>query len=745
MIDTWIKNDIEHIYEKHPIAVLIDESGELAFLHGFLRKTYTLFTADTELEELHVKYLIERDPQPAEKILILTRTPKENLKYLREYCETNGCLEIAHLENYVKARVHQALNLNINLPKAELIAAARVSVGKDLTYWMDLCHKGASEIFDLEKELLPFLHDPQKYEQEKYDPQLREVFYRKVQELLGQTYIAKPAKTLASEVVKAMLDGLAHGACPPKLESVYKSWLDSISYRDSFSGYLNGYKLPKDIDIWKVSPSHPFRQLDVEWLKAIGADIGNKTVLPNHLARISRRMQNEQAQALGITFWADVKTLLAFDPADIAYLSSFAECVNFYSNHFYALDTAIRNLYTEFLNQPDLLEPFQEHYRQLTSILLDKWFQYFKDYKEGQTGLLQRIMDANPNKKIAVIVGDGIAYEIASLVADKVNSGYPLTKSIILADLPSETENNMSRVYMDNGMTESVHANREKYLLEHNGKTTIEFINLDDVSDEASPAQVLICTSKDIDDLGGKLKQKALKYFPEAINIYAAKIVQLLNSGFSRVYLITDHGFVLTGLLSEADKITIHTIGESKKADRYLRTIESQGTNGAQWIEVQKSYQEYKYLYVSRTMNPYKTTGVYGYAHGGASPQELITPCFFWEHIETASNTLVVSIQNKADLKGVTGEVFPIILQAGKGAGDLFSFERKVQMVFFSGQTVVNKSDIITIQSEQSLKKEYTFDGKEELVVLLLDAVTKEQLDRAEIRRNKDRDLGGLL
>lgn len=745
MIDTWIKNDLERIYENHPVAVLIDQAGELAFLHAFLRKTYTVFTADSELEELHVKFLIERDPQPTRKALILTRTPKEDLKYAREYGETNGCLEINHLENYIKARVHQALNLNINLPKAELIAAAQVSVGKDLTYWMDLCHKGATEIFDLEKELLPFLHDPQKYEQEKYDPQLRAVFYRKVQELLGQTVITKPAQTLASEVVKAMLDGLARGACLPLLEAVYRNWLDSISYRDSLSGYFPGYKLPEDIDIWKVSPSHPFRQLDIEWLKAIGADIGNKTALPNHLARISRRMQNEQAQALGITFWADVKTLLAFDPADIAYLSSFAECVDFYTHHFYALDTAIRNLYTEFLYQPDLLEPFQEHYRQLAGILLDKWFQYFKDYRQDQTGLLQRIIDANPNQKIAVIVGDGIAYEIASLVAEKVNHAYPLTKSVVLADLPSETENNMSRVYMDNGVTESVHANREKYLLEHNSKTTIEFVNLDDVSDEASPAQVLICTSKDIDDLGGKLKQKALKYFPEAINLYAARIEQLLNSGFSRVYLITDHGFVLTGLLSEADKITVHTIGETKKAERYLRTAESQPSKGNQWVELQKNYDSYQYLYVSRTLNPFKTPGVYGYAHGGASPQEIITPCFFWERTETTSNTLVVSIQNKAELKGVTGEVFPIILQAGKGAGDLFSFERKVQMVFFSGQTVVNKSDIITIQSEQSIKKEYTFDGKEELVVLLLDAVTKEQLDRAEIKQNKDRDLGGLF
>lgn len=744
MIDTWIKNDLGRVFEKHAVAVLIDESNALAFLHNLLAKTYTLHTANTELEELQVKYLIERENPAPGKYLIITPTPRNELRYLREYCETNGCLEIRHLENYLKVKVHQTLNLNINLSKEELIAAAQVSLGKDQTYWMDLCHKGAAEIFDLEKELLPFLDNPQKYDHEKYDAPLREVFYHKVQELMGHAYIPKPAKTLAAELVKLMLDGLALGACPPMLETVYRNWLDSVSYKGSFSGYLAGYKLPAGIDIWKVSPSHPFRQVDEQWLKAIGGDIGKKSVLPNHLARISRRMQNEQAKALGITFWADVKTLLSFDPADIGFLNSFSECVNFYTNQFSPLDTAIRNLYTEFLNKPELLEPFQEHYKQLNAILLDKWFQYFKEYQEGQSGLLQRIIHEN-KKKIAVIVGDGIAYEIASLVAEKVNSVYPLTKNNILADLPSETKNNMSRLYMDNGGIESVHANREKYLAEHNGGTMLEFVNLEDVTEEASPAQVLICTYKDIDDLGGKLKQKALKYFPEAIDTFANKIVQLLNSGFSRVYLISDHGFVLTGLLSEGDKITVDTKGETKKAERYIRTAERQTALVGKMVEMQKAYGQFQYLYLSRTMNPFKTPGVYGYAHGGASPQELITPYFYWERTASVAHSLMVSIQNKADLKSVTGEVFPIIIQAGKGAGDLFSLERKVIMVFFSGAAQINKSDIITIQRDQTVTKEYTFDGNEELVVLLLDAVTKEQLDRVEIKQNKARDLGGLF
>ncbi len=191
------------------------------------------------------------------------------------------------------------MNLNINLPKEELIAAAKVSVGKDRTYWMDLSHKGATEIFDLNKELLPFVHDPESYSKEKYDAgkdrtywmdlshkgateifdlnkellpfvhdpesyskekydaQLRETFYRKVNELLGQDYLNKPASTLAGEVVKAMLDGLANGNCDKILESVYKGWLDSVTYRDSFSGYLGNYTLGSDLDIWNVSIHHP--------------------------------------------------------------------------------------------------------------------------------------------------------------------------------------------------------------------------------------------------------------------------------------------------------------------------------------------------------------------------------------------------------------------------------------------------------------------------------------------------------
>lgn len=745
MIDMWFKKDLQSIYDTHPVAVFIDESGDADFLLKSVENECTIHQANSEVEELHVKYLIEKAQPSSEKFLIYTRSKKDDLKFVREYCETHGCLEIRYLQNYVKDKVHQTLNLNINLPKEELVAAAKVSVGKDRSYWIDLIHKGPTEIFDLNKELLPFVHEPETYSKEKYDEQLRETFYRKVNDLLGQDYIKKPAATLAGEVVKAMLDGLAEGSCNKTLESVYKSWLDSVTYRDSFKRYLSSYSIPAALNYWNVSTDHPFRQVDEKWLAEIGKNLSDKAASPQTLARLRQRNQSRQGQALGILFWSDVIALMEFDPQDITYLSSFSECVEFYKKHFYKLDTAIRNLYAEFLNKRELLEPFQELYKEYVFVFLDKWFNCWSGYQETQKGALQRIIDENSGVKTAVIIGDGVTYEIAELVANKVKGNVNLKRDSILADIPSETENNMSRIFMDNGVTEAFQSSREKYLVGQNPDISIDFIRIDEVNEEARPGLFLICTYKDIDDMGEKLQQKALKYFPETIDYFAEKIDFLLSSGYSKVYLITDHGFVLTGLLSEADKISLTLKGEFDKAERYIRTEIKQENLTPTLVEVEKTYKQFRYIYFAKNINPFKTPGLYGFSHGGVSPQELVTPYFCWERSGDSATSLSVKIENKEDLKDVTGELFSIKVQADNGAGDLFSMERRIYLVFFANNTQVNKSDILTIQRGERLTKEYSFDGHQTLEVHLLDAATKQQLDRAVVKQNRDRDLGGLL
>jgi hypothetical protein len=59
------------------------------------------------------------------------------------------------------------------------------------------------------------------------------------------------------------------------------------------------------------------------------------------------------------------------------------------------MDTAIHNLYAEFLNKKELLEPFQKLYKEHVSVFLDKWFKRWTGYQETQTGTLQRIINEN--------------------------------------------------------------------------------------------------------------------------------------------------------------------------------------------------------------------------------------------------------------------------------------------------------------------------------------------------------------
>ncbi|NLD51231.1 MAG: PglZ domain-containing protein, partial [Clostridiaceae bacterium] len=513
-----------------------------------------------------------------------------------EYCETNSCLEIRYLQNYIKEKVHQTINLNINFPKEELIAAAKVSVGKDKTYWMNLSHQGTSEIFDLAKELLPFIHDPETYSLDNYDAQVWEIFYRKINELLKQEYISKPPETLAEEIVKSMFDGLVYGSCDKVLETVYLNWLDSVSFRSSFNSYLSKYVLPDNIDIWNVNLNHPFRQIDDEWLAELGTNLDDKSSLLEYLPKIRQRSQSREALALGISFWSDVLNLLEFDPKNINYLSSFAECVEFYTKHFYKLDTAIRNIYAEYLNNRDLLEPYQELYKGHLTVFLDKWFKFFSDYRENQTGVLQGIIDSS-SAKTAIIVGDGVAYEVAEQVATKVNRQCKLTKNTIIADIPSETKNNMSRIYIKSGLLEDVQGNRERFLSEQNPNIKIDFIGLAEINNELRPGQFLICTYKDIDDMGEKMQQKALKYFPETIEFFADKINQLLSCGYEKVYLLADHGFVLTGLLNEADKISVPLTGQIDKAERFIRTVERQKDMLTNFVEIERKYKVFNYVY----------------------------------------------------------------------------------------------------------------------------------------------------
>ncbi len=743
MIDKWFNEDLNGIFRSHPVVVFIDESKQGRFLLETVSNEVTLLETSNEIDELKAKYEIEKNGS-SKKYFIYTSVSRDKLKFIREYCETNGCIEIKYLDHYLKKKVAQHLNLNINIPKEELISAAKVSVGKGQTYWMDLSHKGASEIFDLEKELLPFLDNPKSY-LKKYDASTQEIFFKKVNELIGQAYIEKPPHTLASEVVKTLLDGLFNNNPNPTLLNVYRAWLDSRSSKKSFQGYLTKYKLSKKSNVFEVHASHPFLQIDEEWLIAIGANLSDARFLSSIIPKINQRIADKSAQNLEINFWRDVKTLLEFDAKDINQLSTFNEVVEFYTKFFFKVDRAIRRLYSSFLHHKDIIEPLQQHYKSLTAVFLDKWFKYIGEYDSNQTGTIQNILNKNEGS-VAIVVGDGVSWEFARDILDAFESReYDCERKVMYAGLPSETEHNMSQLYVDSGLVMATKKEREEYLVVNNLGKEIAFIDLEKVNESTSLSEFLICSCKDPDKLGETYQQSALKYFDGIAKFYASKITQLLQNGFKNVYLITDHGYALTGVLENSDKIEVQFSGSVNKSERYIRSKNHQSYDADLLIERELEYKDYNYCYFAKRLGPFKTPGVYGFSHGGFSPQETLIPFFKWSSNDLGNDLLAVQISNKSDLQNVTGELFSIKLKGEATASDLFSTERKVMVLFFSNGKKFNESDILTIEKGKEIKKEYQFNGHLTIDVVIVDALTKEQLDKATVSQNSARDLGGLL
>ncbi len=156
-------------------------------------------------------------------------------------------------------------------------------------------------------------------------------------------------------------------------------------------------------------------------------------------------------------------------------------------------------------------------------------------------------------------------------------------------------------------------------------------------------------------------------------------------------------------------------------------------------------YGEYEYIYFAKRVGPFKTPGVYGFSHGGITPQETLIPFFKWSNSEVSEELLEVTISNKGDLKEVTGNLYAIKLKGSSSSGSLFSASRKILLMFFVEGEKVNESNIVTIEKDKEIKMEFHLGKHKTVDIRVLDAITKEQLDKATVKKSSARDLGGLF
>ena len=733
MIGIWFKEDIERILAEHRYVVVTDANGEGGFLLKYLPEDIRQIPISNEYSEIEAKYLAESEYAES-PILFYAKKKAAQLTFLQEYVQTGGLLVLDDMEVYIKQKLFDVTGKNTHLTKDQLLLAAKLSEGKNKNWWQSVAD-GITEPLRLEDWLLDFLHAPAATRL-KMDETVWKVFRSEVYRLIDKPQTEQPAEALAQEGVNVILQSLADNSINGLLLEVYYQWADSTEKIDTLRKYADNYALPADINPLKAHPNHPFAALDRQLMLMLSNAMKLHQDTTELTKFLKQRTQDRKAKAFKPQWLQSVWLLCTFKVEGLGSISSYQDIATYYRLHFAALDTAMRRIYTDWLNDPATLRPLQEHYTILNNELLTCWFEIKDNYISTQKDIVTNALSGD--KRTAVIVCDGLRLEIAeAVVKDITDKNVKIDRKTALSVLPSVTENGMSALYgcSEPTMNAQTRFNTLKSIYDDVVIMPLNMLN------DGIIAQRLVLNYGDIDEVGEKKQMGALKditnYEPEL----REKIAHLFRLGYNKIVLTTDHGFVLTGILDEADKELRPEGNVQKIEERYVLTEEP--LNAANLIEKAGRYFNSNYQYYAKTDKPFKTTGRYGYSHGGFTPQECIIPAYEL-NIETNNMALGVMISNKKELQSVTGNYFTVKLLAEGCESDLFRNERKVKLLLYAGNKMVSGNQIYSMKPSETIHAEFEMTLGIDKVVLV-DKETSVQIDSCSIIKSASRDLDDLL
>lgn len=732
MIDKWFVNDINEVLGQQGRVVVADAKGEGKFLLDFLPQTVVLLeVGDTELDEIKAKYEAEAH-HAGESVAFYLHRPKDSLTFLLEYAEIQGCIVLDDMESYIRKHLFADIHLNTELSKQELILAAKLSRGKDQNWWKAVCMR-AIQPLDRDQLVLDLLVSPRQVA-EDMDKEVWQIFCQEVYALMGKPQTQQPAEVMAGAVMDTIFDGLLHNNISAPLLAIYNRCVSSHAMDEKMADYIRGFALPKDADPLAAHPDYPFWALDESLMRRMSHAIENGEFLANYVHFIEERIQGKLASTYKASWLADIKTVVEYQNEKLYQVSSLDDFAVYYRDHFAPLDTAIRHLYAAWLHEEKVLRPFQFLYEQQEKELLDKWFALTADYQPTQRNLLKEKFSGNG--RIAILVCDGLRLEMAESIYQHAKS--KKKNDYAFAMLPSVTENGMSALFGCDGV-EDLAQKRYAHLLAEDSEAEVI---LAEKLNSSITARHLILMFGDIDLVGEKKQMAALKDINGYEKEIAEKIETLLDMGYNKVYVTADHGFVITGILDEADKIPVPN-GDIKKLEERFCLVNARLQDSKGLVEREDDFCDSAYQYYAKSDKPFKTKGVYGYSHGGFTPQECIIPiCEFSQ--DAAAEALHVSITNKKDLQAVAGQYFKLKLQA-ESSTDVFKQERRMEIHFFEGSKELS-IQIVTIKQGQLLdNNEFVMPASDKAKVVLVDASTKEQIDYCEVKGSSARDLDDLF
>lgn len=733
MIEQWFKQDIEAILAKGRRAVVCDACGDGAFLIEGLKGVEVVLTADTPIKEIQCRY--EAEKHYADKnVVFYAMMPADNLSFLQEYAQVNGLVDLSDMEAYVRSHLFAVTGVNATISKAELLMAARLSNGKDLNWWKGVA-TGITKAFDFQAFLFDFLCAPDVF-LESLASSVRELFIDELYKTIGNPKVKQTNAAMAKEVITTIFDGLMNNNISDQLFDIYKELTDKTSAKTVMDEYLSEYSVPATASPLSAHPDHPFAALDKKLMQMLSDAIKNDTDKSAILHAISQRISSKNAQTYKAEWLDDLLIIFQCKLPEFHKATSPEDFAKLYQSGFAKIDNAMRHIYVAWLNKPEVLRPIQYYYEQQAKTMFDRWFTLAKDYQPTQKNL---VVDALKKQgRVAVIVGDGLRLEIAEeVVATCKPKDAKIEKSTAFAMLPSVTENGMSALYGCGGVETNAQA-RFNTLKDFVPETVIMPL---DVLNDSVTAEKLVLTYGDIDQVGEKKQLAGLKDISNYPAQLGNAVKQLLAMGYNNVYLTADHGFVITGILDEADKISVPSCADQKVGERFVLCNDQ--ILDDRFIERVGEFNGYAYQYYAKTDKPFVSRGAYGYAHGGMTPQECIIPMYCFSK-ETSYEGCKISISNKSDLKAVTGSYFTAKIVANGDASELFSSTRKIKVQLFDSNGKSLGATLHTMTAGETKQMEFELPSSP-CKLVITDKDTTEQLDSCEISKSTARDIDDLF
>ena len=734
MIEQWFVKEVRRLLDEHHRLVITDTKGEGAFLLPLLPSRVTVLTANNRREELQARLDAERKGHDR-NIVFYTTIPKHKLTQLQEYAMTCGCIVLDDMEAYLKGVLFRELGLHSMVDGRSLILAAKMDKGNDEKWWRGIA-QGIINPIKPEEIIRDFLKSPKLFKQEA-DEDIYRLMKEEACRLIGKPNTPQSPEVLAQEFMFSLFDKLLDNSIDDELLGLYYILIDSTEMEDRMSEYIGSYTISSTINPFSCHTDHPFLSVDGMVFRQLSNMLKTGEAYYKVEEYIARRLESSKAKHFKAPWLKDVMTLMKCRLGNPDLMTSLNSFANYYRDTFAPIDTAMRRLYVDWLNEIDVLRPVQEYYEQQNRTMLNAWYQLVNNYEPTQQGLIARCF-AESQGRTAVIVCDGLRLEMAESIAQrKYPTGIKLSRSTAWSKLPSVTTNGMSALYGLPSPKEDSVSKRQQSLVQE--VPDVVFLPLLQLNSHVT-AEKLVLLYGNIDKIGEKMQLGGLAEINSYEQQLYEKIHELLKMGYLHIWLTTDHGYVITGILDEADKQPVPTGAMAE--ERFATSIDP--VNDKSLIERSDDWLTGTYQYYAKTDKPFRTRGEYGYAHGGLTPQECLIPQYHFFQ-KDANIGMKVSISNKMSLKSVTGQFFYVSLKGTGNGNDIFEAERKVQLLFYSktGQEI-SRSNVIKVKAGEETTQEFSLN-QDKIKLIVIDAMTTEQLDSCDIQQSSSRDMGGLF